>query len=120
MASLRQKWHKGQAREYDPIVNRGCCYYGGKVWKPCRFPHRVRIGNDCIRRRVLTMDIDECKSKLSLIFTDIGTMIPYEVSDMPDDWQELSKYIADLASTLSSCISSIAAYSSIASRKAKE
>lgn len=65
------------------------------------------------------MDIDECKGKLSLLFQDIGTMIPYEVSDMPDDWQELSDYLADLASTLASCVSSVASYSSIASRKAK-
>lgn len=39
------QWRIGESREYDPIVNAGCCWCVGKDW-PCRFPLRlVRIGN---------------------------------------------------------------------------
>lgn len=39
------QWRIGESREYDPIVNAGCCWCLGKDW-PCRFPARlVRIGN---------------------------------------------------------------------------
>lgn len=50
MVGLKEKWHKGKVREYDQIINRGCCYCVSKVWKVCRFPHRVRIGNDCVKK----------------------------------------------------------------------
>jgi hypothetical protein len=65
------------------------------------------------------MDINECKGKLIDIFTDMGAMVPYEPTDLPDDWQELSDYVADLASTLGRCVTRLASYSAIASRKAK-
>lgn len=48
---LKEKWHKGQVREYDPIFNRGCCYCVNKVWKPCRFSHKIRMSDDCMKRR---------------------------------------------------------------------
>ncbi len=64
------------------------------------------------------VDIDECKDKLIDIFTDMGTMVPYEPTDLPDDWRELSDYVADLASVLGRCVTRLASYSAIASRKA--
>lgn len=66
------------------------------------------------------MDIKECQDKAIEIFTDIGTMIPYEPTDLPDDWRELSDYLADIASTLGSMVNRVASYSGIASRKANQ
>ncbi len=58
MTGLKEKWNKGQVREYDPIFNRGCCYCVSKVWKECRFSNKKRIGNHCVKRirRIVNYD----------------------------------------------------------------
>ena len=48
----KDKWEKGEVREYGIAFNAGCCYCLGKVWRPCRFKKTLcRIGNTAYRIR---------------------------------------------------------------------
>ncbi len=62
MGKTKEKWYKGQVRAYHPL-EWGCCYCVNKVWRECKLLHRVRVGNDCIRKQNVSSSVRSCRGK---------------------------------------------------------
>ena len=45
-----------EVRSYLPVFNEGCCYCLGKKWRECRFGRLRRVGNEAVKRVVMSGD----------------------------------------------------------------